>query len=145
MIASKSVLSSLSSFGVARSTVGGTPLNQEEASKTHAFWRACNYLALGMIYLQENPLLREGLQPAHIKNRMLGHWGASPALSFIYTHLNRIIRRDDLDMIFMAGPGHGAPGVLAPVYLEGSYSEIYPEKSQDEEGLLRFFKQFSFP
>ena len=98
-----------------------------------------------MIYLQDNPLLREPLKPEHIKNRMLGHWGASPALSFAYTHLNRIIKKFDLDMIFMAGPGHGAPGVIGPVYLEGAYSEIYPDKSQDEEGLLRFFKQFSFP
>src|SRR5437773_10985806 len=98
-----------------------------------------------MIYLRENPLLREPLKPEHIKNRMLGHWGASPALSFAYTHLNRIIKKFDLDMIFMAGPGHGAPGVIGPVYLEGAYSEIYPDKSQDEEGLLRFFKQFSFP
>src|SRR5438128_87877 len=84
---------------------------------------------------QDNPLLREPLQPQHIKNRMLGHWGASPALSFVYTHLNRIIKKYDQEMIFMAGPGHGAPGVLAPVYLEGAYSEIYPDKSLDEEGL----------
>jgi len=140
-----SLASDLSSYGVARSTIQGSPLSDEEGRKTHAFWRACNYLALGMIYLQENPLLRESLKPEHIKNRMLGHWGASPALSFIYTHLNRVIRLNDLDAIFMAGPGHGAPGVLAPVYLEGSYSEIYPEKGQDQEGLLRFFKEFSFP
>ena len=145
MSASKSVVDQLSSFGVARSTIEGAPLNPDEARKTHAFWRACNYLALGMIYLQKNPLLREPLKPEHIKNRMLGHWGASPALSFIYTHLNRVIKMYDLDMIFMAGPGHGAPGVLGPVYLEGSYSEIYPDKSQDEDGLLRFFKEFSFP
>ena len=98
-----------------------------------------------MIYLQANPLLREPLKVEHIKNRLLGHWGASPALSFIYSHLNRVIKSFDLDVIFMAGPGHGAPGVLAPVYLEGSYSEIYPDKSQDEEGLLHFFKDFSFP
>src|SRR5690349_7689899 len=136
---------SLSAFGTARSTVQGAPLTEDEAQKTHAFFRACNYLALGMIYLQDNPLLREPLRPEHIKNRLLGHWGASPALSFTYTHLNRVIKRDDLDMIFMAGPGHGAPGVLAPVYLEGSYSEIYPEKSLDEAGLARFFKDFSFP
>jgi xylulose-5-phosphate/fructose-6-phosphate phosphoketolase len=145
MIASKSAVSDLKAFGIARATITNTPLSDEEVSKTHAFWRACNYLALGMIYLQGNPLLREPLQPEHIKNRMLGHWGASPALSFIYTHLNRVIKSFDLDMIYMAGPGHGAPGVLAPVYLEGSYSEIYPEKSLDEEGLLRFFKEFSFP
>jgi xylulose-5-phosphate/fructose-6-phosphate phosphoketolase len=140
MIASRSAMNELSAFGVARATVGGAPLNEAEARKTHAFWRACNYLALGMIYLHGNPLLREPLKPEHLKNRMLGHWGASPALSFIYTHLNRVIKSFDLDMIYMAGPGHGAPGVLAPVYLEGSYSEVYPEKSLDEEGLLRFFK-----
>jgi xylulose-5-phosphate/fructose-6-phosphate phosphoketolase len=135
----------LSCYGVARSTISGSPLGDEEARTTHAFWRACNYLALGMIYLQDNPLLREPLKAEHIKNRMLGHWGASPALAFVYTHFNRVIRQHDLDVIFMAGPGHGAPGVLAPVYLEGAYSEIYPDKSQDEEGLRSFFKEFSFP
>lgn len=145
MVASQSAVNKLSSFGVARSTVTGTPLTDDEARATHAFWRACNYLAVGMIYLQANPLLREPLGPEHIKNRMLGHWGASPALSFIYTHLNRVIRLNDLDAIYMAGPGHGAPGVLGPIYLEGSYSEIYPAKSLDEEGLTRFFKEFSFP
>jgi xylulose-5-phosphate/fructose-6-phosphate phosphoketolase len=145
MVASGSAVNKLSSFGVARSTIEGAPLDEEEARKTHAFWRACNYLAVGMIYLRANPLLREPLKPEHIKNRMLGHWGASPALSFIYTHLNRVIKSCDLDMIYMAGPGHGAPGVLGPVYLEGSYSEVYPDKSLDEEGLLRFFKEFSFP
>jgi len=145
MIPKRSLVSNLSSHGVARSTIEGAPLSDEEARKMHAFWRACNYLALGMIYLQDNPLLREPLKPEHIKARMLGHWGASPALSFIYTHLNRVIKNFDLDVVFMAGPGHGAPGVIGPVYLEGAYSEIYPDKSQDEEGLLRFFKQFSFP
>ena len=135
----------LSAFGIARSTIQGAPLGTEDLRKTHAFWRACNYLALGMIYLQGNPLLREPLKPEHIKNRLLGHWGASPALSFVYTHLNRVIKQYDLDMIFMAGPGHGAPGVLAPVYLEGAYPEIYPDKSLDEEGMLAFFRQFSFP
>jgi xylulose-5-phosphate/fructose-6-phosphate phosphoketolase len=145
MFPTKSKVSDLSAFSIARSTIQGTPLSDEEARKTQAFWSACNYLALGMIYLQANPLLREPLKPEQIKNRMLGHWGASPALSFIYTHLNRVIKSFDVDMVYMAGPGHGAPGVLAPVYLEGSYSEIYPEKSQDEEGLLRFFKEFSFP
>jgi xylulose-5-phosphate/fructose-6-phosphate phosphoketolase len=135
----------ISAFGPARSTVAGAPLNADELRKLHAFWRACNYLALGMIYLRDNPLLKEPLQPEHIKNRLLGHWGASPALSFAYTHLNRAIRKYDLDAIFLAGPGHGAPGVLGPVYLEGSYSEIYPDKSLDEEGLKSFFKQFSFP
>jgi xylulose-5-phosphate/fructose-6-phosphate phosphoketolase len=145
MVATSPERESLSNYGVARSTVKETPLDADEARRVHAFWRACNYLALGMFYLQDNPLLREALTVAHIKNRMLGHWGASPALSFVYTHLNRVIRSKDLDMIFMAGPGHGAPGVLGPLYLEGSYSEIYPDKSLDEEGLLKFFKQFSFP
>jgi xylulose-5-phosphate/fructose-6-phosphate phosphoketolase len=98
-----------------------------------------------MIYLQDNPLLREPLKPAHVKNRLLGHWGSSPGLAFMYVHVNRLINKYDLDAIFLAGPGHGAPGVLAPVYLEGTYSEIYPDKSEDEEGLCRFFKQFSFP
>lgn len=110
-----------------------------------SYWQACNYLAAGMIYLQDNPLLKEPLRPEHIKNRLLGHWGASPALSFTYIHMNRLIKQYDLNAIFLAGPGHGAPGVLAPVYLEGTYSEIYPNKSEDSEGLLRFFKEFSFP
>jgi xylulose-5-phosphate/fructose-6-phosphate phosphoketolase len=137
--------SPLSAYGPARSTLSGAPLNGEELRKMHAYWRACNYLMLGMIYLQDNPLLKEPLRAEHIKNRLLGHWGASPGLAFIYTHLNRLIKKYDLDMIFLAGPGHGAPGVLAPVYLESSYSEIYPDKSEDEEGMLAFFKQFSFP
>ena len=145
MVSTMRALSDLSAYGTARSTIPGAPLNDTEVRQIHAFWRACNYLALGMIYLQDNPLLREPLKPEHIKNRMLGHWGASPALSFVYTHLNRVIKSQDLDMIFMAGPGHGAPGVIAPVYLEGSYSEIYPDKSLDTDGLQRFFKQFSFP
>jgi xylulose-5-phosphate/fructose-6-phosphate phosphoketolase len=135
----------LSAEGIARSTVAGAPLGADELNRIDAFWRACKYLALGMIYLQANPLLREPLKPEHIKSRLLGHWGSSPGLAFIYTHLSRLIKRDDLEMIFLAGPGHGAPGVLAPIYLEGTYSEIYPEKSEDEKGLREFFKQFSFP
>ena len=135
----------LSAFGRARATVQGAPLSSEELLKTDAFWRACNYMILGMLYLQDNPLLREPLKPEHIKNRLLGHWGSSPGLAFMFTHLTRQIKKYDLDMIFLAGPGHGAPGFLAPVYLEGSYSEIYPEKGEDEEGLREFFKQFSFP
>ena len=135
----------LSAFGRARATVPGAPLSAEELTRTDGFWRACNYLILGMLYLQDNPLLREPLKPEHIKNRLLGHWGSSPGLAFMYTHLTRQIKKYDLDMIFLAGPGHGAPGVLAPVYLEGSYSEVYPEKGEDEEGLREFFKQFSFP
>jgi xylulose-5-phosphate/fructose-6-phosphate phosphoketolase len=137
--------SSLSAFGKARSTVQGAPLNAEELHRVNAFWRACNYLILGMLYLQDNALLREPLKPEHIKNRLLGHWGSSPGLAFIYTHLSRQIKKYDLDMIFLAGPGHGAPGVLAPLYLQGTYSEVYPEKGEDEEGLRDFFKQFSFP
>jgi xylulose-5-phosphate/fructose-6-phosphate phosphoketolase len=121
------------------------PLTPEQLDRIDAYWRACNYLAVGMIYLRDNPLLREPLKPEHIKQRLLGHWGASPGLSFMYVHLNRIIRERDQDAIFLAGPGHGAPGVLAPVYLEGTYSEIYPNKSEDEHGLKAFFKQFSFP
>ena len=121
------------------------PLTPEELRKLHAYWRACNYLAVGMIYLRDNPLLKEPLQPEQIKYRLLGHWGASPALSFSYIHLNRLINKYDLSAIFMAGPGHGAPGVLGPVYLEGTYSEVYPDKSEDEEGMQKFFKQFSFP
>ncbi len=121
------------------------PLTPEELRKLHAYWRACNYLAVGMIYLRDNPLLKEPLKPEQIKYRLLGHWGASPALSFSYIHLNRLINKYDLNAIFMAGPGHGAPGVLAPVYLEGTYSEVYPDKSEDEEGMQKFFKQFSFP
>ena len=136
---------SLSAYGKARSTVQGRPLSAEMLRKTHAYWRACNYLSLGMIYLQDNPLLKEPLKPEHIKNRLLGHWGASPGLSFVYIHLNRLIKKLDLDMIFLAGPGHGAPGVLGPVYLEGTYSQIYTEKTEDTEGLREFFKQFSFP
>jgi len=121
------------------------PLDDESLRKINAYWRACNYLAAGMIYLQDNPLLREPLKTEHIKNRLLGHWGASPALSFAYIHLNRLIKRYGLSAIFMAGPGHGAPGVLGPVYLEGTYSEIYPNKGEDLDGMREFFKEFSFP
>lgn len=121
------------------------PLSEDELRKIDAYWRACNYLAVGMIYLRENPLLKESLKPSDVKHRLLGHWGSSPGLSFIYIHLNRLIKKYDLDMIYLAGPGHGAPGVLAPVYLEGTYSEIYPNISEDSEGLQKFFKQFSFP
>ncbi|MGM8934961.1 phosphoketolase family protein [Pseudomonas neustonica] len=116
-----------------------------ELQAIDAYWRACNYLAAGMIYLQDNPLLREPLEVRHLKKRLLGHWGASPGLSFMYVHMNRLINKYDLPAIFLAGPGHGAPGVLAPVYLEGTYSETYPDISQDERGMQGLFKQFSFP
>jgi xylulose-5-phosphate/fructose-6-phosphate phosphoketolase len=136
---------SISAFGKARSTVAGTPLSADEVRKIDAFWRASNYLALGMTYLKANPLLKEPLKPEHIKDRLLGHWGTSPGLAFMYIHLSRAIKVHNLDVVFMAGPGHGAPGVLGPCYLEGSYSEIYPDCGEDEEGMLRLFKQFSFP
>src|SRR6478672_10320563 len=102
---------SLSAYGKARSTIQGSPLGPEELRKIDAYWRACNYLALGMIYLQANPLLREPLKAEHIKSRLLGHWGSSPGLAFMYTHLSRLIWKYDAEMIFLAGPGHGAPGV----------------------------------
>ncbi len=120
-------------------------LPADDLYRINAYWRACNYLAAGMIYLQDNPLLKEELKPEHIKNRLLGHWGSSPGLSFCYIHLNRLINKYGLNAIFLAGPGHGAPGLLAPIYLEGTYSEIYPNKSEDEDGLKQFFKEFSFP
>ena len=126
-------------------TATANRLSAVELRKLDAYWRACNYLAASMIYLRANPLLREPLQPEHVKLRLLGHWGASPGLSFAYIHLNRLITKYDLDVIFLAGPGHGAPGVLAPTYLEGTYSEVYPNKGEDEEGMRAFFKEFSFP
>lgn len=120
-------------------------MHKIELEKINAYWRACNYLAAGMIYLWDNPLIKKSLKPEHIKQRLLGHWGSSPGLSFIYVHLNRVILKYDLDVIFLAGPGHGAPGVLASIYLEGTYSEVYPNKSENEAGLCQFFKEFSFP
>jgi xylulose-5-phosphate/fructose-6-phosphate phosphoketolase len=129
----------------AKDQTKGGPLSVKELELMNAYWRACNYLSVGMIYLKDNPLLRRPLKPEDVKYRLLGHWGASPALSFAWIHLNRLIVNHDLDVIFVAGPGHGAPGVLGPTYLEGTYSEVYPDKSMDEEGMQRFFKQFSFP
>ena len=113
--------------------------------KIDAYWRAANYLSVGQIYLCDNPLLRKPLEPAHIKRMLLGHWGTTPGQNFIYTHLNRAILRHDLDMIYVSGPGHGGPAVVSGTYLEGTYSEIYPNVSQDEAGLARLFTQFSFP
>jgi xylulose-5-phosphate/fructose-6-phosphate phosphoketolase len=120
-------------------------LDSDELRKIDAYWRACNYMCGGMIYLRANPLLKEPLRPEHFKNRLLGHWGSDPGQTFTWVHLNRAIRKYDLDMIYIAGPGHGAPAMLSNAYLEGTYSEIYPEKSQDEAGLLRLFQAFSFP
>jgi xylulose-5-phosphate/fructose-6-phosphate phosphoketolase len=122
-----------------------TPLSAEELKKMDAYWRACNYLAAGMIYLRANPLLREPLKPEHLKNRLLGHWGSDPGQSFVWIHLNRLIKKYDLNVMYISGPGHGAPATLANSYLEGHYSEIYPDKSRDEAGMLKFFQQFSFP
>jgi len=138
-------IADINPYASTHSTITKTVLSPSELRDIEIYWRACNYLSLGMIYLLDNPLLTEPLQPDHIKNRLLGHWGSSPGLSFMYVHLSRLIKKYDLDMIFLAGPGHGAPGVLGPTYLEGTYSEIYPEKSQDIEGLREFFRQFSFP
>ncbi len=120
-------------------------LTATELRTMDAYWRACNYLCAGMIYLRDNPLLREPLRPEHFKNRLLGHWGSDPGQTFTWVHLNRVIRQYDLDMIYISGPGHGAPAVISNCYLEGTYSEIYPEKSMDEAGLLRLFRAFSFP
>jgi xylulose-5-phosphate/fructose-6-phosphate phosphoketolase len=122
-----------------------SPDREQELQRIDAWWRAANYLAVGMIYLRDNPLLAEPLRFEHIKPRLLGHWGSSPGQAFIWAHANRVIRHHNLDMIYLSGPGHGAPGVLGPTYLDGSYSEVYPDKSQDSAGMRRFFKQFSFP
>src|SRR5216684_1316694 len=122
-----------------------TPLSSEELRTMDAYWRACNYLSAGMIYLRANPLLREPLKPEHIKNCLLGHWGSDPGQTFIWVHVNRLIKKYDLDMIFISGPGHGAPATLSNSYLEGVYSEVYPDKSEDVAGMQKFFKQFSFP
>ena len=121
------------------------PLSAESLRKLDAYWRAANYLSVGQIYLYDNPLLNKPLKREHIKPRLLGHWGTTPGLNFVYVHLNRVIKEYDLDMIYITGPGHGGPGLVANTYLEGTYSEIYPSISQDEKGMKRLFKQFSFP
>ena len=121
------------------------PLSADELRKIHAYWRAANYLSVGQIYLYENPLLTEPLRLEHIKPRLLGHWGTTPGLNFIYVHCNRVIKKYDLDVIYICGPGHGGPGMVANTYLEGTYSELFPNIGQDAEGLKRLFTQFSFP
>src|ERR1700734_1279519 len=121
------------------------PLSTEELRKMQAYWRAANYLSVGQIYLYANPLLREPLKVEHIKPRLLGHWGTTPGLNFIYLHFNRLIKKHDLNVIYVAGPGHGGPGLVANTYLEGTYSEFYPAIAQTEEGMQKLFKQFSFP
>jgi xylulose-5-phosphate/fructose-6-phosphate phosphoketolase len=125
--------------------LGLTPLSRDELARIHAYWRAANYLSVGQIYLMGNPLLREPLTLEHVKPRLLGHWGTTPGLNFVYAHMNRVIKRDHLDAIFIAGPGHGGPAVVANTYLEGTYSEIYPGVPQSTEGIRKLFKQFSFP
>jgi xylulose-5-phosphate/fructose-6-phosphate phosphoketolase len=122
-----------------------TPLTPELAKRIDAYWRAANYLSVGQIYLYDNPLLRQPLTLEHIKPRLLGHWGTTPGLNFIYVHLNRAITDHDLNVIYITGPGHGGPAMVANAYLEGTYSEVYPHVSQDEAGLKRLFTQFSFP
>ncbi len=120
-------------------------LSADDLDRLDRYWRAANYLSVGQIYLLENPLLRDPLQSEHIKPRLLGHWGTTPGLNFIYAHLNRLIRARDLDVLFICGPGHGGPGMVANTYLEGTYSEIYPAISQDAAGMQKLFRQFSFP
>src|SRR5512140_195775 len=121
------------------------PLSPEQLRKMNAYWRAANYLSVGQIYLYDNPLLRKPLKLEHVKPRLLGHWGTTPGLNFIYVHLNRVIKQYDLNMIYVTGPGHGGPGLVANTYLEGTYSELYPNRTQDEPGMKKLFTQFSFP
>jgi xylulose-5-phosphate/fructose-6-phosphate phosphoketolase len=130
---------------MARSAKAGTTLSKEELRLIDAWWRAANYVSVGQIYLLANPLLREPLRPEHVKPRLLGHWGTSPGLNFCYAHLNRVIKARDLNMIYVMGPGHGGPSAVANAWLEGTYSEIYPEISSDGPGMARLFRQFSFP
>src|SRR5881275_702934 len=120
-------------------------LSQDLLRRMHAYWRAANYLSVGQIYLLDNPLLREPLRTDHIKPRLLGHFGTTPGLNFIYVHLNRIIRERDADVMYVTGPGHGGPGIVANAWLEGTYSEVYPAIPQDAAGMQRLFRQFSFP
>jgi xylulose-5-phosphate/fructose-6-phosphate phosphoketolase len=136
---------SISAYGQARSTIASSPLSTEELRKIDAYWRASLYLCVGMLYLKDNALLKEPLKLEHVKSRLLGHWGSDAGQAFTYIHFNRLITKYDLNAIFVSGPGHGAPAVLSQAYLEGTYSEVYPDKSEDAAGLQRFFKQFSFP
>ncbi len=132
-------------FRNAKIRLGEPTLTAEELRKTNAYWRAANYLSVGQIYLYDNPLLREPLTLAHVKPLVVGHWGTTPGQNFIYVHLNRVIKKHDLDVIYIAGPGHGGPALVGNVYLEGTWSEVYPNVTQDEAGLKKLFKQFSFP
>ncbi|KAJ5677177.1 uncharacterized protein N7477_002810 [Penicillium maclennaniae] len=136
---------SISAYGQARSTLQGKPLSSDEVRKMNEYFRASMYLCLGMLYLRDNPLLKEPLKLEHLKARLLGHWGSDAGQSFTWIHMNRLIKKYELDVLFISGPGHGAPGIISQSYLEGVYSEVYPDKSEDAEGMQRFFKQFSFP
>src|ERR1700689_2055609 len=129
----------------ANKAVAAGPPSADDLRKMDAYWRASNYLSVGQIYLLDNPLLREPLRREHIKPRLLGHWGTTPGLNFVYAHFNRAIRARDLNVIYVCGPGHGGPGMVANTYLEGSYSEIYPNISRDTDGIRKLFHQFSFP
>ncbi|MDX1824553.1 MAG: hypothetical protein R3354_07530, partial [Thiohalomonadales bacterium] len=122
-----------------------TPLSTRELEQIDAYWRAANYLSIGQIYLLDNPLLQQPLKLEHIKPRLLGHWGTTPGLNLIYVHLNRLIKARDLNIMYITGPGHGAPGIVANTYLEGTYTELYPNITQDHEGMKKLFRQFSFP
>lgn len=121
------------------------PISDAEVTLLDAYWRAANYLSVGQIYLLDNPLLREPLAPQHVKPRLLGHWGTTPGLNLLYAHLNRVIRQRDTDVVYITGPGHGGPGMVANAYLEGTYSEVYTGIGQDADGLQKLFRQFSFP
>src|SRR5829696_8490710 len=122
-----------------------SPLAPDELRLLDAYWRAANYLSVGQIYLLDNPLLREPLRPEHVKSRLLGHWGTTPGLNLLYAHLNRVIRARDLDCMYVTGPGHGGPAIVANAWLEGTWPEVYPEAGWDERGMARLFRQFSFP
>ena len=126
-------------------TTAYAKLSDDELAGIHAYWRAANYLSVGQIYLLDNPLLREPLKPEHVKPRLLGHWGTTPGLNLIYAHLNRIIRNRDANVIFITGPGHGGPGLVANAYLEGTYTEVYTGIEEDADGMRKLFRQFSFP
>jgi xylulose-5-phosphate/fructose-6-phosphate phosphoketolase len=138
-------MQSISAYGPARATIIDSPLGGEELQRIQRYWDATLYLSAGMIYLRDNVLLREPLKPEHVKWRLLGHWGSAPGMSLVYVHLNRLINKYDLDVIFLAGPGHGAPAILSNVYLEGAYTDIYSDVTEDEEGMRRLLRQFSFP
>src|SRR3989454_6247544 len=138
-------MTAVASADAVKFSVNNQPLSAEELRKMDAYWRAANYLSVGQIYLFANPLLREPLKLEHVKPRLLGHWGTTPGLNFIYVHFNRLIKKYDLNVIYVTGPGHGGPGLVANTYLEGTYSELSPNISQTEEGLKKLFKQFTFP